>query len=144
MNGTYLNEGKERITDEVRLKNGDVITFDQHKFKFMLPGQENKWVVPKPVQSSGKTVLSVPEPPEEEPEDSPTTDYRNEEEEAIELKPLMCPEHPNVEATETCPICERTLCIHCLVEKDGQRLCKRCMEMQFAFEPRQREYPPNF
>lgn len=150
-NGTYLNEGKDRIADELPLKNGDVITFDQHKFKFMLLGQENKWVVSKPIQPGGETVLSVPEPPEqpspeEELEDSPTTDYRNEEEgkEDVELKPLMCPEHPNFEATETCHVCERTLCIHCIVEKDGERLCKRCKEMQFAFEPRQREYPSNF
>jgi len=139
MNGTYLNEGKDRITDEIRLKNGDVITFDHHKFKFILPGHEDKWVVSKPIQSSGETILSVPEPPEQPPpeeerEDPPTTENRNEDEEAVELKPLMCPEHPNSEATETCPVCERTLCIHCIVEKDGKRLCERCMEMQFAFE----------
>lgn len=143
VNGTYLNEVKGRITDEVRLKNGDVITFDQHKFKFILSGHEDKWVVAKPIQSSGETVLSVPEPPEqpspeEELEDSSPTDYRHgdEDKEVVELKPLMCPEHPGFEATETCPVCERTLCTHCIVEKDEERLCKRCMEMQFTFERR--------
>ncbi len=141
MNGTYLSEGKNRITDEVRLKDGDVIIFDQHKFKFMAPGYEDKWVVTRPVQSRGETVLSVPvpseQPPiEEEREDSPTTDYRNENEEDIELKPLMCPEHPGSKATETCAVCQRALCTDCIVEKDGKRLCKRCMEMQFVFQPR--------
>jgi pSer/pThr/pTyr-binding forkhead associated (FHA) protein/Mg-chelatase subunit ChlD len=136
-NGTYLNEGKDRITDEVRLKNGDVIILDQHKFRFMVPGYEDKWVAPKPVQSRGETVLSVPEPPEQlSPEDSQPADPRNQEEEDIELKPFMCPEHPNSKATETCAVCQRTLCTDCIVEKDGKRLCKRCMEMQFAFEPR--------
>ncbi len=137
-NGTYLNEGKDRVTDEVRLKDGDVIIFDQHKFKFMVPGYEDKRVVSKPIQPNGETILSVPEPSEEEREDSPTADYRNEEEgkEDAELKTLMCPEHPSFEATETCHICQRTLCTHCIVEKDGKRLCKRCMEMQFAFERR--------
>ncbi len=141
MNGTYLNEGKNRITDEVRLKDGDVIIFDQHEFKFMAPGYEDKWVVTRPVQSRGETVLSVPVPPEQPPieeerEDSPTTDYRNESEEYVELKPLVCPEHPGSKATETCAVCQRTLCTDCIVEKDGKRLCKRCMGMQFVFQPR--------
>jgi len=149
-NGTYLNEGKDRITDQVRIKNGDIIVFDHHKFKFMVPGQD-KWVAAKPIQPGGETVLSVPEPPEqpsptaekeeeavaeEERDDSPTTDYRHEDQsiEDIGPKPLMCPEHPGFEATEICPVCQRTLCSHCIVEKDGERLCKRCMGMQFTFE----------
>jgi pSer/pThr/pTyr-binding forkhead associated (FHA) protein len=37
-NGTYLNEGRERITSEVRLKNDDIIYFDQYRFRFVMRG----------------------------------------------------------------------------------------------------------
>lgn len=37
-NGTYLNEGRERITSEVRLKNDDIIYFDQYRFRFVVRG----------------------------------------------------------------------------------------------------------
>lgn len=39
-NGTYINEGKDRITSEVSLKGDDVIYFDQYKFKFIIHSQE--------------------------------------------------------------------------------------------------------
>jgi pSer/pThr/pTyr-binding forkhead associated (FHA) protein len=35
-NGTYLNEGKQRIIREVRLKGEDIIYFDQYKFRFLM------------------------------------------------------------------------------------------------------------
>ena len=38
-NGTYLNEERQQITNEVRLKGDDVIYFDQYKFKFVVHGQ---------------------------------------------------------------------------------------------------------
>jgi len=41
-NGTYLNEKKERITGEVPLKTGDIISFEQYKFKFVVRGQVKK------------------------------------------------------------------------------------------------------
>ena len=42
MNGTYLNEELEQITDEVLLKAGDTISFDQYKFKFVVRGQGDR------------------------------------------------------------------------------------------------------
>ena len=41
-NGTYLNEAAERITDDVRLRSGDIITFDEYQFRFVLPGQSER------------------------------------------------------------------------------------------------------
>ena len=41
-NGTYLNEKKERITGEVSLKTGDIISFEQYQFKFVVRGQVKK------------------------------------------------------------------------------------------------------
>lgn len=41
-NGTYLNEKKERITGEVPLKTGDIVSFEQYKFKFVVRGQMEK------------------------------------------------------------------------------------------------------
>jgi Mg-chelatase subunit ChlD len=38
-NGTYLNQGEEKITGEVCLKDNDVIVFDKYRFKFVLSGQ---------------------------------------------------------------------------------------------------------
>ncbi len=41
-NGTYLNEEQEPIASEVRLKSGDIIIFDQFKFKFLVRGQSER------------------------------------------------------------------------------------------------------
>ena len=41
-NGTFLNEEEEPIASEVRLKSGDIITFDQFKFKFLVRGQTER------------------------------------------------------------------------------------------------------
>lgn len=46
-NGTYLNDEVEKITEEVCLNAGDVISFDQYKFKLVVRGQGD----PVPVQS---------------------------------------------------------------------------------------------
>lgn len=35
-NGTYLNDKEERISGEVRLRSGDIVIFDQYKFKFVV------------------------------------------------------------------------------------------------------------
>jgi len=41
-NGTYLNDEGEKITGKVRIKAGDVISFDQHRFKFVVRGQGDR------------------------------------------------------------------------------------------------------
>ncbi len=120
-NGTFLNNRRDRVTDEVRLKSGDVIIFDQYRFKFLVPGLD-EWGATKLSQLTGETVLNAPKTPEQP---SP-------EEKKAEPKPLMCPEHPSYEATDMCPVCRRILCIHCMVEKDGKRICRRCLDIYFT------------
>jgi len=56
-NGTYLNGSEERISSEVCLKNGDIITFDQYNFKFVVPGQGERGEKRKELQS--RTILRV-------------------------------------------------------------------------------------
>jgi pSer/pThr/pTyr-binding forkhead associated (FHA) protein/LysM repeat protein len=41
-NGTYLNNSEDRINDEILIRGGDIITFDQYKFKFMVSGQSER------------------------------------------------------------------------------------------------------
>ena len=44
-NGTYLNDEVERISDEVRLNAGDIISFDQYKFKLVVRGQGDRGAI---------------------------------------------------------------------------------------------------
>lgn len=41
-NGTYLNDREEKITGEARLRSGDIVNFDQYKFKFVVRGQSER------------------------------------------------------------------------------------------------------
>jgi len=54
-NGTYVNDEVERITDEVCLNAGDVISFDQYRFKLVVRGQGD----PVPVQPDRSEYLET-------------------------------------------------------------------------------------
>jgi len=148
LNGTYMNDSQERISSEVRLKGGDVISFHQHSFKFAVPGQGERGGTLD--QLSGGTVLDIPgvsEPFSPQPEDqdapsavssqddpgdgmdTPPPDSPEDEEsqeDGTKLKPGMCPKHPSYRATELCPVCEEARCKMCMVEKDGRMICAEC------------------
>ena len=151
-NGTYLDGGAKRITSEVLLKSGSVISFERHKFRFKVPGQAEVGGT-QFASLSGKTVLSAPDTPEQpspEPEETqresglppePKDDKgqepvqeappapqqaAEEDDEETKLKPTMCPNHPAYSATQVCPICKEARCDLCMVEKDGRKICREC------------------
>ncbi len=75
-NGTYLNDEVEKITEEVGLNPGDIISFDQYKFKLVVRGQGSREATrpgeSKPKQAerrseSSSSKASVPEDPAKEP-----------------------------------------------------------------------------
>ena len=59
-NGTYLNSGKEKITGEVYLKDGDTIIFDKYKFRFVIPRQSRQRVKQLDEESYNHTILRAP------------------------------------------------------------------------------------
>jgi pSer/pThr/pTyr-binding forkhead associated (FHA) protein len=62
-NGTYVNHRKEehQVTGPVRLRNGDVIFFDHHGLRFVMPDQSG-WDRTELNQLSGATLISAPPP----------------------------------------------------------------------------------
>jgi pSer/pThr/pTyr-binding forkhead associated (FHA) protein/LysM repeat protein len=68
-NGTYLNDEMEGITDEVRLKAGDIVSFDQYKFKLVVRGQGDRGAIPssenKQAKELDKSSSSTPGIPRE-------------------------------------------------------------------------------
>jgi pSer/pThr/pTyr-binding forkhead associated (FHA) protein/Mg-chelatase subunit ChlD len=134
-NGTHLN-GK-RITGEVLLKSGDVIAFERHKFKFLLPGPAEHGGTLLAQLAAGGTVVSVPDPssspsslPSEGGPAAPGSSFLQEEEEAqiseTGFKEPVCPIHTSYVATEVCVACHQNYCQVCMTEADGQQVCKRC------------------
>ncbi len=113
-NGTYLN-GK-RITTDSRLRHGDKIKFDEYEFTFVLA----ELVDETKTQLRGDSGETVAKPQRGEPPGG-----EGEDEQPTKLKD-MCPNHPAWKATELCPICKTAYCEKCVVEKEGQRICKRC------------------
>jgi pSer/pThr/pTyr-binding forkhead associated (FHA) protein/LysM repeat protein len=63
-NGTYLNEEEEPIASEVRLKSGDIIIFDQFKFKFLVRGQGERTKKQAEQTSQDREQVSHKEPVE--------------------------------------------------------------------------------
>lgn len=142
-NSTYLNG--HRITGKVRLKGGDKIVFDQYKFRFVLPGLEERGgtiLNPQP----GRAILRVAPPPEKallskspegiHEEDANPDPYKPgpqddqaphpTKEKRITIKPGSCPNHPSYKATELCSNCGEAYCVNCMKEEDGRKICSDC------------------
>jgi pSer/pThr/pTyr-binding forkhead associated (FHA) protein/Mg-chelatase subunit ChlD len=148
-NGTFLNG--RRITGETRLKSGDEIAFDRFKFRFTLPGQPERGKTVLMPYKQGGTVVSGGEPDQAEiPEQSPEMENNKKSAQAqpgqlqkvtpsvpktsddpeTSLKPEACEYHPTFKATELCSVCKKGYCSNCIQDKDGRKICKRCLEKE--------------
>ena len=58
-NGTYLNEIGKKITDEVCLKNRDIIIFDQYRFRFSVSSQIKRRGMGSSTRSDDETILRL-------------------------------------------------------------------------------------
>lgn len=59
-NGTYLNNEKGKVTGEVYIRNGDIITFDEYIFKFVVVDRERQAAGHTDRESYNYTIMRNP------------------------------------------------------------------------------------
>jgi len=59
-NGTYLNNEKEKITGEIYIRNGDIITFDEYMFRFVVADKKKQAAGHTDKESYSHTIMRDP------------------------------------------------------------------------------------
>ncbi|NMW20430.1 MAG: VWA domain-containing protein [Chlorobiaceae bacterium] len=127
-NKTYLNN--QPIASDVarKLKSGDFVTFDKYKFQFIVKEQiSSGGTVFQPGTAGGTIIRPLGTSSDLKPEPV-VTGHGQEDEEGTHVKPGVCEIHHSYKATEICPVCKKGFCTECMVEKNGQKMCRQCAD----------------
>ncbi len=127
-NKTYLNN--QPLSSDVarKLKSGDHVTFDKYKFQFIVKEQISSGGTVFQPGTAGGTIIrpsGILHEPKPEPGD---IGHGQKDEEGTHVKPGVCEIHHSYKATEICPVCKKGFCAECMVEKNGQRICRQCAD----------------
>lgn len=136
LNGTCVNGVK--LTERVRLKHDDKITFDTYDFEFSMPMLQDadstvfsEYVAPSASAIPVSTPVSIPastpvSTPACTPESIPVSTAAQEKDETDMLDETACPNHPSWNASVQCQKCGHSFCNKCITVSEGLIVCTDC------------------
>jgi len=125
-NKTYLNNQPLSPDAPKKMKSGDFVTFDKYKFQFIVTEEIGSGGTVFQPGTAGGTIIrpsGILHEPKPEPGD---IGHGQGDEEETHVKPGVCEIHHSYKATEICPVCKKGFCVECMVEKNGQMMCRQC------------------